>query len=120
MHQARIWARLLVITFWAFPLVFLLGFNQLYAPQQINQWLFCLGQLIPWLVCAPFVHRRHRQGLLWFSLLGLVYLLFALIGVQAAWPQRFWPLVDASVISANFIVIMGYLRCTNPRRQAAH
>lgn len=118
MPQSRLWARLLTLTYWAFPVVFVLGFYQLYAPEQLGQWSLCLAQLVPWLACAPFIHRRHRKGLLWFSLLGLVYLLFSLIGVQAAWPHRFWPLVDAILLSTSFIVIMGYLRTTNPRRQA--
>lgn len=119
MSHSRIWTRLLITTYWAFPLAFTLGFYQLYAPQTLGQWSLCFAQLIPWLACAPFVHRQHRKGLLWFSLLGLVYLLFSLIGVQAAWPQRLWPLLDASLLTVSFIIIMGYLRQTNPRRQVA-
>jgi uncharacterized membrane protein len=102
-------------SFWAFPLVFLLGFYTLYHPDRFSQWLLGAALLLPWLSCVGFIVKRHRQGLLWFSLLVLCYLLASLIGVQATWPQRLWPLVDTTLLTLCFIAIMGYLRVTGPK-----
>jgi uncharacterized membrane protein len=108
------WGKTLTVLFWLFPLSFIVGFGQLYQPQQLGQWLFCLSLLIPWFFCAPFIHSRQRQGLLWFSLLALIYLFTSLVGTQSPWPQRLWPLMDAVVLTACFIITMLYLRKTRP------
>ncbi|MEJ2669399.1 MAG: DUF2069 domain-containing protein [Gammaproteobacteria bacterium] len=108
--------RALMVSFLAFPLIFFTGFCLLYTPQTRTSWLLALVQLLPWLACAPLLVKRHRMGLLWFTLLALFYLLASLSQIAAPWPRRGWLLADAFLISYCLTSALLYLRASQRKQ----
>ena len=104
------------IGFWAFPALFLAAFYYLHNPQTTSHWTLALLLLAPWLACAPRVSAPHRTGLLWFSLVALVYLLALLSNVGAPWPKRAWLLAEAFVLCFCVSSALLYLRASKPPR----